>query len=56
MYLHQIFLSIENSRFEDFPTYAENAAQLRAMNPDLDYWLAIAEAGHAFWRHISSSS
>ena len=31
--------SIEDSRFEDFPTYAENAALLRAMNPDLDYWL-----------------
>ena len=39
MYLHQIFLSIEDSRFEDFPTYAENAALLRAMNPDVDYWL-----------------
>ena len=31
MYLHQIFLSIENSRFEDFPTYAENSALVRAV-------------------------
>jgi hypothetical protein len=51
MYIHQIFLSIEGSSMSDYPSYVENAAATKALNPEYAYVLWTDDSADAFLRY-----